>query len=518
MKKIYSILLIGFILSIYYIGVGFYQQSLGFQFLEPLFLSDRLQLLFTNEVKTLELFYFTYPSLTQLLAIPVGIIDPLKAPFITSGIAIGFFAAHIIVELFRKRLKTVSVLVSIYFLCSPVILSIAISGTSLYLYLILYYLLFNFLFRYTRDYTSYNFVMIGLCLTLFALLDYQFLWIIIFLIPIIFLFSLFNVPGIQKSYVGIFEELTQNRITTRELLNKSLSTLLVILFTPIISFGFFLIINYWFTGDFMFFADAQTTSWDNQPVVQAIFYGLDRIDLFVFDSWKYTLTACLLLSAPFLLSFLVGRKKLLFQLILSLVPIWILYKLNSNPLERLSLEDLIIINAAGIAGFIHLFQTPLLQVFRSSKTVYVTSFGLLVLCLTSEYFYFENSENPREQNMLAFLKQEPPRNTSAVDEIAHYLKHRIPKNARVLADNTLSYAVSALTREEVTYVDQFADSYYTALQAPHIHADYILIANEVSNADFESRRNKRFYNTVKAYPVIYQNEAFSLLKTTPPTQ
>ncbi|MFD2825312.1 hypothetical protein ACFSYG_02415 [Leeuwenhoekiella polynyae] len=513
MKKIYSVLLIGLLISAYYIGMGFYQQSLGFTFLEPLFLSDRLQLLFTSDVKTLELFYFTYPALTQLLNIPASLINPLWAPLITSGLIMGFFAAHIIVELFQQRMKTVSVLVSIYFLTSPVILSIAISGTSLYLFLILYYVFFNFLFRYTRDYTSYNFVMISLSLTLFALLDYTFLWILIFIVPIIFLFSLFNFTDIQKSYIGIFKELTQNRFSARELLNKSLSTLLVILFTPLMGFGFFLIINYWFTGDFMFFADAKTTSWNNQPELSFVFYQLDPDDLLIFDSWKYTITSSFLLSAPFMLSFLVGRKKLLFQLILFLVPVWIIYKLNSNPLQRLPLEDLTIINAAGIAGFIHLLQTPMIQFFRSNRVVYLTSFALLCLCLTSEYYYLENSENPREQNMLSFLKQEAPLNTEDVTETAQYIKENIPQGSKILTDNSLTYPVSALTRKEVQYVDQFDNDFYMALQVPVVHADYILIINDIYIFEIEKGSRNTFYKDLKSFPVIYQNEVFSILKT-----
>ena len=210
MKNAFSIFIIGLFFSAYYVGLGYYEYSLGFKYLEPLFMSDRLQLLFTNDIKTLELFYFTYPVISQLITIPAGLIDPLLAPMITSGITVGFFAAYIVVILFKQKLPIVSVIITMYFLCSPVIISVATSGTSLYLYLILYYFFFHFLFRYTRDYTTYNFVILSLCLTLFVFLNYSFLWMVVFMLPLIFLFSLFNSPGIQKSYLGIFTELTQS--------------------------------------------------------------------------------------------------------------------------------------------------------------------------------------------------------------------------------------------------------------------------------------------------------------------
>ena len=515
MKRALSIAIIGTLFSCIYISIALYEKTLGFKFLEPLFISDRLHLLFSNDIKTLEIFYFTYPSLSLLLAIPALIIDPILAPVITSSIAMGFFSSYLIVELYSKDLKLISVLVSIYLLCSPAMLSIATSGTSLYLYFILYYFFFSFLFRYTRDYTTYNFVMMSLCLTLFVLLDYQFLWMMIFVVPIIFFFSLFNSTTIQKSYVGIFEELTQNKSSTRELINKSFSTILVIIFTPLLSLSCFMIINYWFTGNFLFFETSQTTSWDQNPLINQLFYTTETTDIYLIDRIENLLLSCLFLSPVYLTSFVMGRKKLLFHLILLLAPIWIIYKLNSNPLELLSLQDLLIITASGIAAFIHLFQTALLGIFRKSKILHTLSFTLLGLSLCGEYYYFDHSKIPQEQNMFAFIKQEAPLNTASSLELIEYLNNHIPKGSKLLTDNTLTYGISALTREKVIYVDQFDFDYYDAFQAPGLFADYILIPQAVKPEQLEARLNVTGHR--RKYAIEYQNADFTLLKTHPKT-
>lgn len=512
MKNAFSIFIIGLFFSAYYVGLGYYEYSLGFKYLEPLFMSDRLQLLFTNDIKTLELFYFTYPVISQLITIPAGLIDPLLAPMITSGITVGFFAAYIVVILFKQKLPIVSVIITLYFLCSPVIISVATSGTSLYLYLILYYFFFHFLFRYTRDFTTYNFVILSLCLTLFVFLNYSFLWMVVFMLPLIFLFSLFNSPGIQKSYLGIFTELTQSRVTARELVGSSLSTVLVIVFTPLVSLLFFLTINYWFTGDFMFFSTTKTASWDQHPFLDFVFYNTSENFIDLGTSWDYLSISILALSPVFLTAFLIGRKKLLFQLIMLLVPVWILYSKNSNSAVLLSLSDFLIITAAGIAAFIHFFHTSLLPVFSKSKVLHLITFILLLINLGGEYFYFTHTYTNQEQNMLAFLKQEKPLNSDATADMADFINKNLPKDATILTDNTLFYPTIALSRDHVKYVDQFDPNYYNALQAPQVHADYILILNNSKQRDQKDGVKYVVDQTDIELQTQYTNTLFSLIQ------
>ena len=512
MKTFLSVVVVGVLLSAFYIFIGYYELNLGFSFLEPLFISDRLQLLFSSETKTLELYYFTYPSLTQLLAVPAAFIDPLLAPMLTSAIATGFFSAYLIVSLYLRNLKIVSILLSLYVLCSPIVLSVATSGTSLYLYLILYYFFFSFLFRYTRDYTTYNFVILSLCLTLFVLLDYNFLWIIIFMIPIIFLFSLYNSPGIKKSYLGIFEELIQQKGTKKELINKSLSTILIVIFTPIISLLCFLIINYWFTGDVMYFRNSETTSWNHQMYLDHIFYDESNPIGFTYENWSYMLLSFFALSPVFMSSFFIGRKKLLFQSIMLLVPIWMIYSLSANSQGILYLSDLLIITAAGIASYIHLFQTRLYDIFQKSKWLYTASLLLLVLTLMGECFYLNYSKDNQEQNMMAFLKQEEPINYKETAELIEYLDSNIPERSKILADNTVFYPSIAKTRENFVYIDQFDPRFYDAIQVPKLYVDYILILNEENSIIPKDKLKNALKFKKVTSDTIYKNRIFSLLE------
>ncbi|WP_405199212.1 hypothetical protein [Christiangramia sp. LLG6405-1] len=479
--------------------------------MESLFISDKLQLLLSSNIKTLELFYFTYPIISQIASLPAAIINPVLAPIITSGIALAFMAAFVVVRFYDLKLRTLSAVTSFYFLTSPVAIGIATSGTSLYLYLIFYFIFFYLLFRYLRDFTTYNFVLLSICLTLFVFLDASFLWIIVFMIPIILFFSLYNTRYKSMSYVGIFSELTQNTFERKELIGRSLSTVLVIVFTPIMSLLFYLIINYWFTGDILFFTRTGTTQWNQHEFLQKVFYQFDLATITQLNQTYFPL-AILFMSPLFLFVMFHGRRKILFQSIVALVPIWLLFSKNTDYSNLLSLSTLLIITAAGIAGFLHLFQTKLFHKFISVKFFNLRCILILGVSIAGEFAYLHHTQNPIEQNMLAFYIQKEPINIKSSDQLASFILKNIPEDARILADNTVFFPSMALIRAQHTFLDQFQEGFYEALQAPNLYADYIIVSKKETQAYPKDKLKPVIENLRLNADLKYSNEHFRLLK------
>ncbi|PKD22029.1 hypothetical protein APR40_06575 [Salegentibacter salarius] len=483
--------------------MGVYNAKLGSRHYESLFISDKLQLLFKNEDKTLELFYFIYPNLAQLFAIPAALINIERAPVITSALFMAFFAAYLVVKLFQLELKYASVLVSLYFLCSPMMLSAATSGSSLYLYLIFYFLFFHLIFRYIRYFTTYNFVLLSLCLTLFVFLNYKFLWILVFMIPLVFLLSLFKSSGIDKSYLGIFSQITQNLTATKELLQRSLSTFLIILFTPVMSLLCYFLINFWFTGDSFFFERSEITQWD-----QSQFFTLGTVD----TSITYLLKLCLYLSPLFIAASIIGRKKLLFQLTLLLVPLWVMYSKNTASGTQLFLPVLLIITASGIAAFIHLFQTPLLPRFKRSRILYSLTTIVFILTVLGEGLYFKNTHHSQETQMLTFLDFEQPLYDTPAKNMADFVNNNLGDKPVILSDNKLVYPVMSLSRKNTIYLDQFKADYYKALQAPGRYADYLLVSKAQQSFFVEDQLTRIIEDKMASYYLVYSNSNYQLFK------
>ena len=513
MKRILSILFIGTLISLYYIGLGVYQFNLGFRYLEPLFISDKIQLLFSNEVKTLELFYFTYPILSQIIATPTTILSgPILAPLVSSSIFTGILGAYIIRKFYEMEHRFLSVLTSIYFLCSPLMIAIATSGTSLYLYYTLYFLVFHFIFRYIRDFTTYNLVLLSISLTCFVFLDYEFLWIVVLMLPLVFFFSLFQNSYGNLSYLSIFSKLSQNFTETKKLIGRSFSTILVILFTPLMSLVFYFIINFWFTEDPMYFNRSETAQWNQQKFLEFLFFNQSGTDIKNSTNFNGLLWSIGSLTPIFCIMFLIGRKKLLFQFSLLLVPVWIFYCFQKNGAGALDLTVLLIIVASGVAAILHLFQTKLQKSFRNTELLIPSSIILFLFLMLGEYNYFSTSKHHEEKNMFAFYSLKKPLNTSSFEQMNEFISENINQKTIILTDNTYTYPITALTRNKIEYYDQFEKNYYNALQRPELYCDYLLISKPRLNSHPHNKLEHKILRDSVAYELIFSTEDFELLK------
>lgn len=467
MKQWKSFLFIAFVYSIFYMLVGVYQMSLGIRYYEALFISDKMLLLLGNNHKTLELINLIYPLLTHLLAIPPAFIDSLRAPLFTSSIGIALFASYVIVKLHSRRLKFASGISSIYFLCSPMLLFAATSGTSFYLYLVLFFIFFHFIFRYSRQFTVYNLIMLSLCISAFIFLDYQILWIFIFTIPLFALLSLFNHSPEDLSYVGVYSLVTQSRTNRRYYLVRFFSSLTVVYFLPTATLVLYFIINLWLTGNHVFFEISETSQWNLSQFYNAT--DTNTLGLKLLEYAAY-------LSPLFLILLLTARRRIIVLSALVIVPLWVVYSCRVYTGQQLFLTTLVLLPSAGIACYIHLCQTKLLSRFRKSPTASLLTFIIFSLMIVGEYYYFQNTENPEEQNMLSLLKVNPVKTKIPAEDMATYISTHLTNEDRILADNKIFYPTMALSRKSVLYIDQFTEDFILAIQFPEFYADYLLVS------------------------------------------
>jgi len=493
--------------------VSYWLALKGYASLEGLFIADKLQVLFSPDVNTIEAFYFTYPVLTQLINIPLALVDPIYAPIFTASLLTGVFAGFVVVHLFGLQYRLLSCLVSAYFLCSPVMVFLAASGTSTYLYLILYFFFFYFIFKYTRDFTTYNFVMISLCLSAFVFLEYNFLWILVFMIPLVLFFSVFNAIGIKKSYIGIFTQITQKSSQQRKLIGRFTSTFLIIIFTPLSSFLLYLLINYWFTGRWFYFEEISVFTWNYYEFIAYQIHNSSLLEISDSRSLIHLLERSVLFAPLFLSVLLLGRRSLLFQYTMILVPFWLVFYKSFEGSHFFNLQVFTIIVAAGIAGGIHLIHTRLGKIYLANRGMPVYVIVFTILTLVGEVYYFNITMDASEAGMNSLVmenRQDPT--LESFRDMAGYINTELDKDATILTDNSIFYPTMALTRDRVTYIDQFTDTYYTALQVPALYAQYGLISNmESYSYDKDKLRSLLVSKSVALVP-IHATENFTLYR------
>jgi len=159
--------------------------------------------------------------------------------------------------------------------------------------------------------------------------------------------------------------------------------------------------------------------------------------------------------------------------------------INRLKVEPSCLKDVLIITAIKLASIIHPFQTNLCKLFYESKFLTPISILLFLVCITSEYFYFDASVHYQQKNMLTFYRQQEPLNSETTREIFNFIKENMSKDSVILTDNAFFYPATALTRSDVNFLDQFENTFFDAIQSPKQYTDYILMTNP--NRDIHKR-------------------------------
>jgi hypothetical protein len=96
--------------------------------------------------------------------------------------------------------------------------------------------------------------------------------------------------------------------------------------------------------------------------------------------------------------------------------------------------------------------------------------------------------------------------------MASYINTQLDKDDTILTDNSIFYPTMALTRDRVTYIDQFTDTYYSALQVPELYAQYVLVSNmESYTYDKDKLRTLLVSKSVDLQP-IHATENFTLYR------
>jgi len=323
------------------------------------------------------------------------------------------------------------------------------------------------------------------------------------MLPVIFILSLYNTSYDDRySYLSIFSKITESIEATKELINRTYSMGIIIVFLPLMVLASYLIINFWFTGDFLYFDRIENLQWDPQHRLNAL-----QID----NSISQLLKLAGLLSPLFFISFLLGRRRILVQMVLLLVVVWLMFQKRSNPGEQLFLPTLIIISASAMATLLHLFQTKLSKVLLENKARHVITVVIFLFIITGEYYYFKNTQHTEEVKMMTLINAGTIKNKPAQD-MAEFIKNNLNKDDTILSDNNLFYPVMALTRDHVKYLDQFQNSFYSALSKPENFADFTLISNKNILQHQKDEAKVVLEQKSDYFYIVYRNSDYSLYR------
>lgn len=517
MKNSISYLLVLICFSTYYILLSYLFIDRGFFNLEHFFSTNQIYALFSEDTNQLEVFYFTTPLLQQISIMIFSFFDAFVAPIITSIIFISCLASFVVNKLMRSNKKILSFFVALYFLSSPTFIYAAISGGPLALYIALFFVIFYFLFRYAFDSTSYNLIIVSLALSLFVFLNFQYLYAILFLIPLFFFYSIYTTIGIKREFVSIFNKIIESYSQQRKLISRFFSIFLIVAFTPIITLLLYLVINNWYGNDYFYFNGVNAIKWNKHSLSEFYFFDVSASAInYSLSKTKYLINVLLL--SPLLVGlFYLIRKKLLLVYTLGFAFIFLLFSYTVFSSSIINLKVFCVSVAAALATLV-IITTLLFRKKQTIKKILPLIIISILVQLAGEWTYFKTTNDLNESTFAnAFFQQyNHPVWIKSQYDMAGYIQENITPDKVILMDSSILYPCLAFVRNEVKVLDRFNNRYSLALQNPK-NVDYFIVSKPGTfyhpKDDLRHLIKQQYLTELQVeIDVVHYNEHFTLFK------
>lgn len=501
--------------SIYYTLISFLMSQGNYLNLEHLFYTNQLEILFESNNDRLEVFYFTNSLLHLLASIPFGLFDTFVTPVITSILFVSFVVAFILQVFIANKQYAYAVLIGMYFLISPSVLYASVSGSTVYLFYVLFFFMFYFLMRFAFESTSYSLIVVSFILSLFVFLDYTQLYLILFLIPLFFFYSVYTTIGVKRKFINTLNLIFKSSSQQRKLINRFLSIFIIVAFTPVVTFGLFLVINQWFGDGFFYFLSNNASNWNKHNFSEFIFSNLSDQKINESLGVTYYLKSILFISPLFLFSFYLIRKRLMLVYTLLVVLLFLIFNfsISTTIIPNLKYFSILITTAlACMTIFISAQNDATKENFKSITILVIVIF----LQVGGEFFYFSNSNDFSEVSFKNNILREAHEDELMKPhrELAAYLQANLDHQDTVIVDSSIFYPTLAFTRNELHILDQFNESFYSKMQQPK-EGEYLIISNVDTfyNAKDKLRhfQKKDFQNELQ-FITVYYNSKFTLYK------
>ncbi len=488
----------------------------GYLNFEPLFITNHINTLFDGG-ELVKNFFLSYPVITNFLSYPFALFNPEDAPFFASIFYMSLFATIIVTIVGKEKNKVIKALLFLYFLCSPITIYAATSGTSVYAFFGLYFLIFYYLFNYIKKFTTYHIAILSIILSLGVFLDFRILWLLILLLLYAFVFSIYGVKGLASSNVIIkYVKITQHYSLRRKFRGRLGSMVFIIGFFPITGLLLYLLINYLMGNDTFYFYDSLDTKWNGNSFLSLLEPDtITNLNNKAVNDFSF-FNIVMFLTPIYLFELVMHYKKGLKVFILLLVPVLLYVLVRDSITDYMSLSYYVVIIACGLAS---IATTPD-KFFKAKKRNCFAYACLFIVSIYGEYTYLKKSSFTSEQ---VYYKSVVEKEQNAIlleyKKAGRFLAFNTPENAVILCDRSIMYPLVAFNNKNNVFISNTSDAFKTALYNPKDNSDYIITSNTNSphyfldkvEANLSINKKNNIGNPFRS-EVVYYCDAFTIVK------
>ncbi|CUT03001.1 hypothetical protein [Candidatus Kryptobacter tengchongensis] len=492
MKNLGIIITLSLVVFFYYFAWGLVFESNGYYNPEALFLIEKSLLALKGNPPRLENIGLVYPPVPFFVLFPFVLFNPFVAPIFASSFFMSLLTAFVVYRILKKNLSFIFIvfLLLILFL-NPVILYVASSGSSSYLYLTFLSLFYIFIFEYYERNVSFYLAIAGVFIGFLVFVRYEIVFMLIFWILVNAVLAIETTLEESVSYKNFFELLGRLPAYRQTFIRKMFAIYLMIFIPPIIGFSSWCYLNWLFTSNPFHFINSPYSYF--RTLSTYVLYNPTLLELKgnIFKSTTYVLQNVLIYMPAYIVLIFVFLRRFFFSLAL-ITPITALIITSYLGLSLMNVDFFVpFIFIAFIAMIYACEERPSLR-----RNAVMLVFGMLIfISFFTGYYKLRSSFYPEEKNFAKILIGENLDGLFAEEKkVAEFLKQNTSLEDNILMDDAVAFPIVVFHGEPKNFILPYQYEFTSVIEQPAVYADYVVIYNPEK---FEGKRdliNQRHQN------------------------
>jgi len=488
--------LLAILLLTYYIVLSWIMHRTGYEHSEALFLAEKSRLLFESRDNTLLILGTTFPSLVYLSVVAFSLFGFGFAPILASATFTSILFYMMLKDFEKSNLQSriFIPMLCLLFVFHPGLIFTGTTGRGIAILLVFFYLLFRSLFVYYKTQTTFSLSMGSIYLTCLVFCNYNFIWLLLALLPFVVLVSLEGMKQAkQGSPIIQYYESVNNRSQRRKLTNRTVAIYIILFLLPIGAVYLFRLLNGLHAGNETYFLTSQYANWSvtGKETMGSIFTGIDNAKISVatyvganvIAQTQIVFQAWLLLLTPLMVLVFIMFKGRLYELLTLISPFILIGILLLDNQTYLTVEYYLIFLVLALIGICYYAGKK-----YSSRTMYPVIIFVTLLNIFTGILYFKKSSNTEERNFFAAIKRASKwkggRVVTEEHRMAAYitglmLREKDNDNSKILIDDAAAYGIVAQMKKLGSHVILPTNTnFITIAENPRTEAKYVCVAKE----------------------------------------
>jgi hypothetical protein len=500
----------------YYILAGYWLQKGGYHHDQALFFSEKALIIYQSKESMLNVLGLTYPTLPFFSILPFLKINPLFAPVISSSIYTALLITFIIWNLISKRQSTLLIVfVLVALLLNPALLYLACSGNAGAMTILVAYMFLKSLFEYIHSNTTYHISIGGLFFVLLVFCNFRFIWLSLFILPLIVLLALNSMRINAETTSQQFILAVNNISLRRKLIGRTYAVFMLVFLLPAGGFFLYELLNAVHAGNPAYFAESTYANWnilDKQLYNNGLLLQMTPSGFFASQDF-FSLILKPLFFCPLILPALYLVKKntpVFFTLLIVFVYLQFLHVYYPDIIPDVTYYLLFLM----ISIISLLFSFPVN--FHNNKLIHIVVPVALLMTILTSWIYLQHSPVSQEKYFSQTLSSSSATNPSTYQDderMAEFIKTTVPANDIILADDAVAYKVVVFTGKTTHFLLPYQQDFPEALNTPGRMVKYMLINRGSKSASFDMLQLKYAdWSSGSNFSLAYESAHWLLLK------